>query len=68
MANVDGFLKRVPTAAKDGYNAFAETCAPFFKDLGALRTYESMGDDVPEGKHVIFGRPEPVLVMEKSAC
>ncbi|MEL7150978.1 MAG: DUF1428 domain-containing protein [Pseudomonadota bacterium] len=56
MAYVDGFLVPVPTAAKDDYKTFAETWAPFFKELGALQTYECWGDDVPAGKVTDFRR------------
>lgn len=56
MAYVDGFLAPVPTADKAGYKTFAESWAPFFKELGALQIYECWGDDVPEGKVTDFRR------------
>ena len=56
MAYVDGFLAPVPTADKAEYKAFAESWAPFFKELGALQIYECWGDDVPEGKVTDFRR------------
>jgi uncharacterized protein YbaA (DUF1428 family) len=56
MAYVDGFLVPVPTERKADYKAFAETWAPFFKDMGALQIYECWGDDVPPGTVTDFAK------------
>lgn len=56
MAYVDGFLVPVPTARKSDYIEFAKTWAPFFKEQGALQTYECWGDEVPQGKVTDFQR------------
>jgi len=56
MAYVDGFLIPVPTAKKDDYKAFCEKWGNWFKDLGAISSYECWGDDVPAGEVTDFQR------------
>ncbi len=50
MTYVDGFVTPVPTANKEAYRVFSETCAEVYKDFGALALVEAWGDDVPDGE------------------
>jgi uncharacterized protein YbaA (DUF1428 family) len=53
---VDGYIVAVPEANRDTYRAVAAEAAGKFAELGALRTVEAWGDDVPEGKLTDFRR------------
>ena len=61
MDYVDGFVAAVPTANKETYRQHAEKAAKVFKEFGALKVIENLGDDVPEGKVTSF----PMAVQRK---
>ena len=54
MNYVQGFVTPVPTANKDKYRDLALKAQQILKQLGALRTVEAWGDDVPKGKLTDF--------------
>lgn len=54
MNYLDGFVAAVPVANKEAYLKHAAEMAVIFKEYGALRSVESWGDDVPEGKLTSF--------------
>ncbi|MEM8799771.1 MAG: DUF1428 domain-containing protein [Pseudomonadota bacterium] len=54
MSYIDGFVLAVPTEKKEEYRAFAESWAPKFKALGALKIVECWGDDIPDGETTSF--------------
>jgi uncharacterized protein YbaA (DUF1428 family) len=56
LGYVDGYIVAVPAANRDAYRKIAEEAAGHFAALGALRTVEAWGDDVPEGKRTDFRR------------
>jgi uncharacterized protein YbaA (DUF1428 family) len=47
---VDGFVTPVTPANRDAYQAVADKAAAKFLELGAIRSSENWGDDVPDGK------------------
>jgi uncharacterized protein YbaA (DUF1428 family) len=53
---VDGYIVAVPEANRDAYRTVAAEAAAGFERLGALRTVEAWGDDVPDGKLTDFRR------------
>jgi uncharacterized protein YbaA (DUF1428 family) len=54
MNYLDGFVAAVPLANKAAYLKHAADMALVLKEYGALRSIESWGDDVPEGKFTSF--------------
>jgi uncharacterized protein YbaA (DUF1428 family) len=54
MNYLDGFVAAVPLANKTAYLKHAADMAVVLKEYGALRSIESWGDDVPEGKLTSF--------------
>lgn len=54
MTYVDGFVLAVPRANKDKYIAHAHMVSDVFKENGAVRVTECMGDDVPDGQVTSF--------------
>jgi uncharacterized protein YbaA (DUF1428 family) len=54
MNYLDGFVAAVPLANKIAYLKHAADMAVVLKEYGALRSIESWGDDVPEGKLTSF--------------
>ena len=54
MNYLDGFVAAVPLANKEAYLKHAADMAVILKEYGALRSVESWGDDVPEGKLTSF--------------
>lgn len=53
---LDGFVSPVTPANKAAYVALAEKAAGKFLELGALRSSENWGEDVPDGKVTDFKR------------
>ncbi len=53
---IDGFVAPVTGANRDAYLAMAQTAAKRFIELGALRSSENWGDDVPDGTVTDFKR------------
>jgi uncharacterized protein YbaA (DUF1428 family) len=53
-AYVDGFV--LPLGNEDGYRALATKAAPIFREHGATRVVEAIGDDVPHGEVTDFYR------------
>jgi uncharacterized protein YbaA (DUF1428 family) len=53
---LDGYVVPVPEENRDAYAKIAEEAASHFASLGALRTVEAWGDDVPDGKVTDFRR------------
>jgi uncharacterized protein YbaA (DUF1428 family) len=49
MPYIEGFVAAVPTANKEEYLKQAKAGAAYFKKLGATRSVECWGDDVPKG-------------------
>jgi uncharacterized protein YbaA (DUF1428 family) len=54
MNYLDGFVAAVPQANKQAYLQHAQEVAAVLKEYGALRSVQSWGDDVPEGKLTSF--------------
>ena len=54
MNYLDGFVAAVPVANKAAYLKHAADMTVVLKEYGALRSIESWGDDVPEGKLTSF--------------
>ncbi len=54
MSYIDGFVIAVPTANKQKYIEHARRINPLFKELGATRTMECWGDDIPDGTTTDF--------------
>ena len=54
MPYIEGFIAAVPTANRDAYIESAREGAEYFKKLGATRTVECWGDDVPRGEVTDF--------------
>ncbi len=61
MNYLDGFVAAVPVANKEAYLKHAQDLAEVLKEYGALRSVQSWGDDVPEGKLTSF----PMAVKRK---
>jgi uncharacterized protein YbaA (DUF1428 family) len=53
---VDAYIVPVPEANCEAYRAMAAEAAVHFETLGAVRTVEAWGDDVPDGKLTDFRR------------
>jgi uncharacterized protein YbaA (DUF1428 family) len=53
---VDGIVVPVPTDRRDDYIALASKNAKVFREYGALRVVETLGDDVQHGKLTDFYR------------
>lgn len=53
---IDGFLVPVPEDKLDAYKALASKAAKVFREYGALRDVEALGDDIPDGKVTDFRR------------
>jgi uncharacterized protein YbaA (DUF1428 family) len=53
---IDGFVVPVPGGKVDAYRELAAKMAPKFRQFGALRDVESIGDDVPAGHVTDFYR------------
>ena len=49
VSYIDGFVIAVPTTNKQKYIEHAHHINPLFKELGAIRTMECWGDDIPDG-------------------
>ena len=56
MAYIDGFLMAVSTADKQRFIEFARHSNPVLKELGAIRSMDCWGDDVPDGEWTDFRR------------
>jgi len=54
MNYVEGCVCAVEESKKEDFIAYAQKCAPYFKEHGALRVVECWGDDVPDGKLTSF--------------
>lgn len=50
MAYIEGFVAAVPASNKEAYRKHAANAASLFRELGATRSVEAWGDDVPDGK------------------
>ena len=53
---VDGIVVPVPTGSRDEYVRLAQMNAKVFREYGALRVVEALGDDVPHGEVTDFYR------------
>jgi len=53
---VDGIVVPVPTSARDEYARLAGLNAKVFREYGATRVIETLGDDVPHGQVTDFYR------------
>ena len=53
---VDGIVVPVPESARDDYARLAGQNAKVFREYGATRVVETIGDDVPRGKVTDFYR------------
>ena len=53
---IDGFIVPVPEGKLDDYKKLASKASGIFREHGALRDIEAVGDDVPEGKVTDFFR------------
>ena len=49
MPYVDGFVMAVAAEDKDRFIAFAKHSNPVLKELGAIRSIDCWGDDIPSG-------------------
>lgn len=56
MAYVDGFILPVPEGNLDRYKKDAKKAGKVWLKHGALQYFESVADDVPEGKSTDFWR------------
>ena len=56
MAYVDGFVIPVPADKLDEYKKLATLCAQVWKEHGALKSVECIGEDVPYGTLTSFPR------------
>jgi len=54
MAYIDGFVAAVPNANKQKFIDMSKKMSAIFRENGALRTVDTWGDDVPEGKTTSF--------------
>lgn len=53
---IDGVVLPLPADRRDDYAGFAAACAPVFLRHGALRVFDAVADDVPDGKVTDFPR------------
>ena len=53
---IDGVVLPLPLDRRDDYAGFAAACAPVFLRHGALRVFDAVADDVPDGKITDFPR------------
>lgn len=65
MSYVQGFVIAVPEGNKQAYVDMAAKVAPMFAELGALRTVECWGEDIPDGKRTDFKRAVKAEAGEK---
>ena len=56
MAYVDGFVIPVPDGQKDAFVAFNKKWAGWFKEMGAIASWDCWADEVPEGEVTDFHR------------
>lgn len=54
MSYIEGLIAAVPTAKKDVLHRTTAEAAPLFKQFGATRVVELLGDDIPRGKTIDF--------------
>ena len=54
MAYVDGFVVPLPRNKLDAYKAMSKKCGEIWREHGALRYVECIGDDVKPGKLTSF--------------
>ena len=64
MTYIDGFVIAVPTANKQKFIDHANRAGSLFVELGATRILECWGDDVPDGKRLIFVGFSPVVTLK----
>lgn len=57
---IDGIVLPVPESQKEAYRTFCRTSAEAFVEQGALRTVDTFGNDVPDGKVTDFRRAAKV--------
>jgi uncharacterized protein YbaA (DUF1428 family) len=62
MAYIDGFVIAVPRDRIEDYRKMSEACGKVWRELGATRFRECIGDDVPPGKLTSF--PQSVMLEE----
>jgi uncharacterized protein YbaA (DUF1428 family) len=55
-AYVDGFVAPVPEGSREAYREMASKASAIFREYGALRVVEALGDDVPDGKITDYRR------------
>lgn len=55
MSYIDGFMAAVPDGAKDDPLGFARSVAQVLREHGALEVVDAWGEDVPDGRRMIFG-------------
>jgi uncharacterized protein YbaA (DUF1428 family) len=55
-SHTDGFVTPVPEEKRDAYREMADKAWRKFEQLGARRSVEAWGDDVPDGKQTDFRR------------
>lgn len=56
MAYIDGFVMVVSTADKQRFIEYARHSNPVLKELGAIRSVDCWGDDIPVGEWTDFRR------------
>lgn len=56
MAYVDGFVIPVPKNRIEDYKRLAHLCEPIWREHGAIRVAECIGDDTPLGERTSFPR------------
>lgn len=54
MGYVDGSVIPVPDGNREAYHAFCSRSAELFREFGATRIVDALGDDVPDGKITDF--------------
>lgn len=56
MPYIEGFVAPVSSDNRDSFVSHARLVAPVFREFGASRTVDAIGDDVPAGKVTDFAR------------
>jgi len=51
---IEGSVMVIPSASRDAFRAMAEQAAAVLRECGAIRTMDTWGDDVPDGKVTDF--------------